>query len=153
MEYRGEKVVATLSGKLCSYEKEVPDCICIIKLTEGHIFVSEDNYDGTFTDHYSYSLSEVVDVLMKQPYKTSMVSADTTNWRPFGWGIRILIDRLTGRNSIDSYNQGSKEKDQYFTIIIKNELGNHKELYFALNSYGKKEFIKEFKKLKNLDET
>lgn len=51
MEYRGGEVKAKLEGKICSYDKSVLDCLCAIYLIDNHIFVSEDNFDGTFTDH------------------------------------------------------------------------------------------------------
>ena len=78
MEYKGAEVKAKLEGKICSYDKSVPDSICAIYLTDMNIFVSEDNYDGTFTDHYVFPISGVADILMEKP--TNDLDIETLEW-------------------------------------------------------------------------
>lgn len=146
MKYREEEVKAKLEGKLCSYDKSVPDCVCAIYLTESHIFVSENNYDGTYKDHYVFPLSCVKDVLMEQPYKKSISDKNHDGFRsaPFqsSRAERGIINRL-----LDTFH-----KDEYFTIVINNSDGKTDKLYFILTSKGQDKFISEFNKaLSNLE--
>lgn len=138
MEYRGEKVIAKVIGKICSYEEDIPDCVCNIYLTDLHIFVSEDNYDGTFTDHYVYHLSNVIDVLMDRPYETTLPFG-----KLLGSHVRTGAIRYTEQESIDV-----ARKEKFFTIVSRTDDGSRKKIYFILNSLGKGMFIREFKKMR-----
>ena len=50
--YKSEEVVEMLTAKIYPTDKRIPECRVIIRLTSRHLFISEDNYDGTFDDHY-----------------------------------------------------------------------------------------------------
>lgn len=141
MEYRGEEVKAKLEGRICSYDKSVPDSVCAIYLTETHIFVSEDNYDGTYTDQYVFPLSSVTTVLMEKPYETRLSDGEHDGIRKMSFQTsraeRILVTKI-----MDAFH-----KEEYFTIVSKNAEGNQEKTYFTLTSGAKNEFISEFRKL------
>ena len=144
MDYKGENIMATVSGKLNSYEKTIPDCECNIYLTDMHIFVAEDNYDGTYTDHYIFPISNVVDVLMDQPFLTSVSN------KPANSGLLCTIHGIFGLFAKSPLYKASTNKNyaQYFTIVHQNASGTNEKIFITLSSSNQNKFIKEFKKLK-----
>lgn len=139
MEYIGEEVKAKLEGKICSYDKSVPDCLCAIYLTDNHIFVSEDNFDGTYEDHYVFPLSNVTDVLMEQPANVSGKNSDAIR--------KSVFETSRAERSITTKLLDTFRKEKYFTIVSKDATGNTTKTYFILASGGESKFISEFKKL------
>lgn len=138
MEYKGEDVKAKLEGKICSYDKSVPDSICTIYLTDMNIFVSEDNYDGTFTDHYIFPLSGVTDILMEKPTNDLDKKDD-------------FLKRETYQTSRAEKSTTTKLLEnffptKYFTIVCKHVDGNSTKTHFLITSGSKSKFIREFKK-------
>lgn len=144
MKYRDAEVRARLEGKLCSYDKSVPDCVCAIYLTESHIFVSENNYDGTYKDHYAFPLSCVKDVFMENPNAQSISNKNHDDFR------RIPFQSSRASKGLVSRIMDAFHKEEYFTIVSKNNDGNTEKTYFVLVSGSKDKFISEFKIYKRL---
>lgn len=59
-EYKGEKVEAKLTARLVPPNSDYPDCMCELVLTAGHLYVLEDNYDGTYEAHFSFPMSQLI---------------------------------------------------------------------------------------------
>ena len=70
--YKGEEVIESLEARLYPTDNRVPECSCVVRLTSMHIFVSEDNYDGTFDDHYVLDLKMIEEVKIGKPFETSI---------------------------------------------------------------------------------
>lgn len=141
MEYKGAEVKAKLEGKICSYDKSVPDSICAIYLTDMNIFVSEDNYDGTFTDHYVFPISGVADILMEKITKDSDNKDDFLS--------RETYQTSRAERSITTKLLDSFFPAKYFTIVSKLADGNNTKTHFLLTKGSESKFISEFKKLIN----
>ena len=60
--YKGEELLICMSARIHPADKTIPDCKCILGLSERHLFVIEDNYDGTYTDYYYINVRQIEDV-------------------------------------------------------------------------------------------
>ena len=68
--YKTENVVAEISAKIHPTDKNIPDCRCNLVLTERHLFVLEDNFDGSFEEHYVLDIKFIDDIVISKPYNT-----------------------------------------------------------------------------------
>ena len=59
-EYRGNRVLKQASARLVPWDDSKPDCICELLLTERNFYVLEDNYNGTYTEHYVFPVKEIL---------------------------------------------------------------------------------------------
>ena len=59
-EYRGNRVLKQASARLVPWDASKPDCICELLLTERNFYVLEDNYNGTYTEHYVFPVKEIL---------------------------------------------------------------------------------------------
>ncbi len=59
--HKGEKLLISMSARIHPADNNIPDCKCILALSERHLSVIEDNYDGTYTYHYHISVRKIED--------------------------------------------------------------------------------------------
>ncbi len=121
--YKGEKLLISMSARIHPADKNIPDCKCILALSDRHLFVIEDNYDGTYTDHYYINVSKIEDILISIP------------------------DRI-GKER-DVYFLGRQFKvnkpDKYLEVIYKDEYFEKQHLFFD-ECVDAKKFVNTFKK-------
>ncbi len=134
MEYHGETVLASVHAKLISYDENIPDCMCNVYLTDGHIFVLEDNYDGTYTDHVILDKTSVRDVLIEDPYRKSF--NDNDGHRTFNLLQILFSDNVAAQKA---------PKQKYFTIKYTDQKGSKETLYFDVRNHAAKKFVKLYK--------
>ena len=60
--YRDEPVLGTLACRLVPPDKHYPDCQCKVILTELNLYVLEDNYDGTYIEHFTIPIGDVLHI-------------------------------------------------------------------------------------------
>ena len=68
--YKTENVVAEITAKIHPADKNIPDCRCNLVLTERHLFVLEDNFNGTFDEHYAIDIKFIDDITVSTPFNT-----------------------------------------------------------------------------------
>ena len=68
--YKTENVVAEITAKIHPADKNIPDCRCNLVLTERHLFVLEDNFNGTFEEHYVIDIKFIDDITVSTPFNT-----------------------------------------------------------------------------------
>ena len=78
-KYKSEEVIESLTAKIYPTDKRVPECVCYIRLTSGHVFISEDNYDGTYED--TYRLGDAIEY-DGNPIEVSDVTFDPMSGKP-----------------------------------------------------------------------
>lgn len=59
-EYKGEKVIEKLKARLVPSNDSYPDCRCEILLTGQHLYVLEDNFDGTYETHFTFPVRQII---------------------------------------------------------------------------------------------
>jgi len=68
-QFKGKKILSAIAARLISSDNIYPDAICHVIMTEDTFYVIEDNYDGTFTYHFSIPLERIISVVKYEPEK------------------------------------------------------------------------------------
>ena len=61
-EYKGEKVISQLTARLIPPNDNYEDCRCELLLTQNHLYVLEDNFNGTWAEHFVFPLSQLTKI-------------------------------------------------------------------------------------------
>ena len=153
--YNGEEVLASIEAQIHPTDNRVPDCRCVIRLTSMHVYVSEDNFDGTFTDYYVLDNMKIDEMLIDTPYATSVKLSETHGERGtvgnLKWSVNhALIGKLLSLRKGGTINstQGNKEQRKYLKIVYRDETGKIEHLYFDECSKNPASFIKAFKSMR-----
>ena len=141
--YKDEEVIECMEARIHPTDNRVPDCICMIRITPGHIFVSEDNYDGTYVDHYVIELGQIDELKISSPYRNSLDSGNGAigNGENFGsakWAVsNSLVGRLFGGKNKKTEGGAEKgnPKKKYLQIIYRDE--NEKKDYLFFDECSK----------------
>ena len=154
--YHDEKIEATLRARIHPTDKRVPECVCRITLTSGHLYVSEDNFDGTFEDHYILDFVKIEDILISNPYAKSVTPEEEgpslLGKNGFDSPIRggLIFKLLEGKKEKLNYNGKTvgNPRAKYLEIIYTDDAtGKREHLYFNDWATSPKAFIKRFKEV------
>jgi hypothetical protein len=153
--YKDEEVLTFIEAQIHPIDNSVPDCRCVIRLTSMHVYVSEDNFDGTFTDHYVFDNMKIDEILIDTPYATSVKLSEThgesDGFGTLKWSVsNSLIGKLLSRRKGGTVNstQGNKEARKYLKIVYRDENGKIEHLYFDECSKNPASFIKVFESMR-----
>ena len=153
--YKSEEVMESLNARIHPTDKRVPECRCYIRLTSGHVFISEDNYDGTYEDHYILDVAQIDEIKISEPYKTSIgytsASLDTNTGKK---SVDLRTGHLGELFSGSEKRHGAMHPDKeaasrkFFEIIYRENYGKTEHLYFDECNGAPSAFINAFAKLK-----
>ena len=153
--YKDEEVLGTIEAQIHPMDNSVPDCRCVIRLTSMHVYVSEDNFDGTYTDHYVLDIGKIDEMLIDAPYATSAKLGEThgdgDGFGSLKWSVsNSLIGKLLSRRKGGTVNstQGNKERRKYLKIVYRDATGKIEHLYFDECSKNPASFIKVFESMR-----
>lgn len=141
-EYRGQKVIDTFGARLIPPNDSYPDCECLIVLTAQHLYVLEDNYDGTYETYFEFVLREVDDIRMQQD------SSDNGAVSMASLLITGILGALVG--SLPTGENQKKVKKNFLVISYHEPQGEKHNIYFDVSQPGAKGFIQQFHKAKEL---
>lgn len=147
-EYRGQKIMDTFSGRMIPPNDNYPDCECLVMLTAQHLYVLEDNYDGTYETHFEFVLSEVDDVKIVQE-KNDQYSGNQTVSAASVVATGVIC-ALAGLITVPGGNQKRTVKKKFFVINYHDVQGEKRNIYFEMDRAGGKGFVKTLHKLKEL---
>ena len=120
-EYKGEKVLTDLTARLMPPNDNYPDCMCELLLTKQHLYVLEDNFDGTFAEHFIFPVSQIQKLEEKTFEKTT---AGRT-------GITVfLLALLSFGGALVSASRKNMSSDSLLTITYTDGMGGSKGLCF-----------------------
>ena len=153
--YKDEEVLASIEAQIHPADNRIPDCRCVIRLTSMHVYVSEDNFDGTFTDYYVLDNMKIDEILIDTPYATSVKLSEThgksDGFGTLKWSVsNSLIGKLLSLRKGGTINstQGNKEQRKYLKIVYRDENGKIEHLYFDECSKNPASFIKAFESMR-----
>ena len=153
--YNNEEVLASIEAQIHPTDNRIPDCRCVIRLTSMHVYVSEDNFDGTFTDYYVLDNMKIDEILIDTPYATSVKLSEThgesDGFGTLKWSVsNSLIGKLLSRRKGGTVNstQGNKEARKYLKIVYRDENAKIEHLYFDECNKNPASFIKVFKSMR-----
>jgi len=154
--YKSEEVKEMLTARIYPTDKRIPECRVIIRLTPRHLFISEDNYDGTFEDHYIIEFSQIDQIKIDTPFKTSIEYSGTSldgkdskkssNWSDGLLGGLFSFGGRKGLGVMRREKQAAGRK--YLEVVYKENYEKTEHLYFDECNKSPEKLIKEFKKLK-----
>ena len=142
--YLNETVIDCLHGRLVPPDNRYPDCLCALILTESHLYVAEDNYDGTYTNHFAFPILDVqrierwAQVLSKTGEET--VAVEPKGWRrvlyrlngPLARARRDLAgQRMAERNPMAGHSGSTKSAREYVRVFYRTADGGETSLYFS----------------------
>ena len=122
-EYKGETVLAGLTARLIPPTTDYPDCMCDLLLTQSHLYVLEDNYDDTYTEHFIFPVTQL------QKFETETKKYTVNGQESAAQPILGVIGMITGAFAY----AGKKDrtmKDKIFSITYLDGKGGSDRLCF-----------------------
>ena len=123
--YKSEEVIESLVARIHPTDNSVPECRCYIRLTSRHVFISEDNYDGTYEDHYVLDVSQIDEIKISEPYETSMGFTSTSLDKN---GVKKSSVSRKRHGALNSNAEAALKK--FLEIIYRGNNGKTEHLYF-----------------------
>lgn len=120
-EYKGEKVLTDLTARLMPPNDNYPDCMCELLLTKQHLYVLEDNFDGTFAEHFIFPVSQIQKLEEKTFEKTTAGRTGIT---------AFLLALLSFGGTLVSASRKNMSSDSLLTITYTDGMGGSKGLCF-----------------------
>lgn len=120
-EYKGEKVLTDLTARLMPPNDNYPDCMCEILLTKQHLYVLEDNFDGTYAEHFVFPIGQILKLEEKTFGKTTAKRTGIT---------AFLLALLSLGGAIVSAGRKNMGSDSLLTITYTDGMGGAKGLCF-----------------------
>lgn len=146
-EYKGEKVIESLTLRMIPPNPGYPDCLCELLMTNQHLHVVEDNFNGTYQNHFTFTLAEIKEIGMAEveKYDSSCGSGEQMGLKNFV--VSSVFVALAGLVLIPG--KGSVGTDNtYFVITYMNEKGGIDKIFFDELQSSAKPIVKAFKKAK-----
>ncbi len=140
--YKGEEILSSMSARIHPADKIVPDCKCDLLLSESHLFVIEDNYDGTYTDHYVIDVKYIDDILVSDPNKTQKDPAPGS-----AADLRKQATEDLNRRSPWRRFYKNNSKNEFLEVIYNDDSFVRQHLFFDECDKQPAGFINEFKKI------
>lgn len=147
-EHNGEKAIAMYKAKMVSSNSEHYDFVSTLMLTDQHLYVLEDNGDGSYAEYFSYEISEIDDIEVQR------VEPKSRSNQQIKRGIaRVFTDVVMGfmgyvRTSLiqpdiqESWNFG------HLIIMYHTKQGQNDRRYFQIGSQEPDDFLRAFRKLR-----
>ena len=147
-EYRGQKVLDTVCARLIPPNDNYPDCECLVVLTAQHLYVLEDNYDGTYETHFEFVLREIDDIKIEQEESDQYSENKTVSAASLI--ITEAVCALAGLIAVPGGNQRRNIKKKFFVISYHDMQGEKRSIYFNMDHAGAKSFVKAFYRAKGM---
>ena len=145
--YLDEPVLGKLTCRLVPPDNRYPDCVCTLMLTELRLYVIEDNYNGTDTEHFAIPIQRVLRIERQGRFNHDG-SGETVTVEPKGW--KRYLYRLIGpfaqarRESLwhelmcglfgglhNANDHGRISAQEYVRVLYRTEDGGEASLYFS----------------------
>lgn len=139
-EYKGERIAASLTARLIPPTEQYSDSMCELILTERHLYVLEDNFNGTYETHFTFFMERI--------------QALETEVKGGAYGKAALIEMIIrGALSIFkgvTFPSDKKTEDDgiRFVITYDDGIGKCSKLYFKDLQSNFNQFIKKYYELK-----
>lgn len=143
-EYRGQKIIAGLTARLMPPNHNYPDCICTLVLTNQHLYVLEDNFDGTYEVHFEFVLREIDSIEIETWEQASGLRGNGVSLPTFA---TILVYWFSVMFSLPCGEQKRVVKKKYVTLNYHTEQGKKEKIFFQMLDSAKG-FKKAFDKTK-----
>lgn len=143
-EYKGQKILAEYDARLIPPDDHYSDCECVLVLTKQHLYVLEDNFDGTYEMHFEFVLDEIDDIVIEQQQSKKYTNSQAASGAgELITGIACVLGGVAASPGLGNRRAAKKE---YLAIVYHEVLGEIRKLYFEAKYSGAKNFVKKFHK-------
>lgn len=148
MEHNGEKAIAMYKAKMVSSNSEHYDFVSTLMLTDQHLYVLEDNGDGSYAEYFSYEINEIDDIEVQRIDKKSQSRQQIKSG--FARVFTDIVMGLMGFVRTSLLQPRSQEKWNCGQLIIKyhTKQGQNDRRYFWMGSQEPDDFLEAFQKLR-----
>lgn len=127
--YLDEYVLAHLECRLVPPDIRYPDCRCVARLTESRLYISEDNFDGTYIDHIIIPILDVL-CIERLALVFSKAGEEQITIEPQGW--RRIVYHLFGPIVTARRNPASVQSArEYVRVLYRTADGKEAFLYLS----------------------
>lgn len=139
-EYRGQPIIAQLSARLEPPNDDYADCECMLVLTDQHLYILEDSYDGDYITHFEFVPGEIDDI---------HIAGEVKGLGRFRNVIVALLKIVSGSVLLPSGKADSASEAAWKRLEIHYHTaeGTHRWLYFTEYDIRAHKFVKAFDKL------
>lgn len=120
-EYKGETVLTDLTARLMPPNDNYPDCMCELLLTKQHLYVLEDNFDGTYAEHFVFPIGQIQKLEEKTFGKTTTRRTGIT---------AFLLALLSLGGAIASAGRNNMSSESLLAITYTDGMGGSKAICF-----------------------
>ena len=140
-EYRGRKVLGHIQARLAPEKNsELPDCICLILLTEDTLYVLEDVL-GTYTAHYAIPCSRIKRI---EKYKSEEAhTRDRGNPPAVASALAMALGGFIFLSSRETVNS------EFLTIVFHDGTNENQQIFFSEVVGSINKFAKVFQRIKS----
>ena len=150
-----EDIIISLIARLHPTSNAVPECDCRVALTGCCLYVSEDNYEGTYTDHYVLDLGLIQELKLSSPYANSLGPNHDFKFGllcmcggPFKGGlVQKLLGSKTDNSAKTSRKKGNPEAKFLEIVYSDDKTGRTEHLFLSDPDIPFKLLIMKFKEL------
>lgn len=143
-DYKGQKIIAWALARLVPPNDGYPDCMCELVLTERSLYVLEDNYNNTYTEHFNIPVRRISNIRI---LGGSMDASPIT--KGVIYALLTLLGFLIGIFVFIIGNTKNKLGSNYMRLDYNDEWGENKELYFRELDRSAKKIVDRFNKIKS----
>ncbi len=131
MLYAGEQVIAKMEARILPYDKAVPDCVCSLVATKRFLAVLEDNFDGTYEEHYKIYVSNILSFgCYKSEGEDETLQETESVWAIVGFCISALVGDVSILVNHENQNERHSSNVKYLKLAYKTYDEKHEALYF-----------------------
>lgn len=140
-KYKGQQIAAQLCARLEPPSDEYADCECMLVMTEQHLYILEDNYEGDYIIHFQFTLGEIDDIRI------------TGEAKGIGKCRKVIVTLLkaAGGNYVSAMTEEKESGSsgwKRFEIHYHTVAGEHRWLYFTEYDVRARKFLQAFRKQK-----
>lgn len=126
-EYNGFPVYSFAKARLVPWGDSKPDCVCELLLTELYLYVLEDNFDKTYTEHYVVPVNKISFLGITTSVSREKDKASAA----MNTAAAAVMGAVTGIYVYDGKSMSGKKKVKYYLRIdYLNDRGERDTIYF-----------------------
>ena len=111
--YNGFPVYEAARARLVPWGDEKPDCVCELLLTELYLYVLEDNFNKTYTEHYVVPVNRISFLGITTSVSSKKQGAEAA----FHTAAAAAMGAVTGIYVYDEKSMSGKRKVKYYLRI------------------------------------
>lgn len=147
-EYNGESVVAKYEAKIVPSNSNHLDFVSTLMLTDQHLYVLEDNTDGTYAEYFKFGIKEIDTIEIERP--SSKARAEQTTKSALARIIEGIALFFSGWIRLPSISMEKQERwnSGYLVLKYHTKQGQNERIYFCIGTQGADDFVDGFQKLR-----